>query len=334
MSLLNEALRKRNKELDQGKKGNFFRSEQKSPWTRKIKIYGSVLLILLASGTILAIWQIYFPTRSSSRQQHIAKRTSVPLEQGALLNKITHSLASDIEQVREDKDESQGQAIIAKGLNQKKTEAVKTHSGKEKPPGTNLEKKNKRLRVKKEIEKQQEPRPQSKPEPILSRRPDIPFYRKAISYHRRGELQKAIRMYLEVLKNRPDHRDALFNLASAYIETSSFSEAYPLLQRLRDRDPDDPQVLLNSAITEIGLGRPHGALSHLKRAGFLNAPGFAVYLHRGIALSQLGKLDKAIIWYKRAEEIHPNQPFCFSTWPWPMINGKSMRRLSDITGNL
>jgi tetratricopeptide (TPR) repeat protein len=112
---------------------------------------------------------------------------------------------------------------------------------------------------------------------------------------------------MEVLKKNPEHYDALFNLASIYLKTSAFSEAYPLLQKLMNHDPENPQILVNMAVAEIGLGRPNKAISYLDRADRLkDAPRFEIYFHRGVALSHLKKLDEAMTCYKKAEELHPN----------------------------
>ena len=120
-------------------------------------------------------------------------------------------------------------------------------------------------------------------------------------------MDKAIHMYQEVLWKNPEHFDALFNLASAYMKTSAFSKAYPLLIKLKGLDPEYPQVLLNLGIVEIGLGRLQSALAYLsmaeKRKDGLQ---FEIYFHRSVALSRLGNLNEAIIWYKRAEELHPH----------------------------
>ena len=63
------------------------------------------------------------------------------------------------------------------------------------------------------------------------------FLQKAFHYHRQGKFNQAIQMYQQVLKVKPYHRDALFNLASAYIHLTAYSEAYPLLKKLRSLRP-------------------------------------------------------------------------------------------------
>lgn len=134
-----------------------------------------------------------------------------------------------------------------------------------------------------------------------------PFFQKALTYHRQNKLDEAIHMYQKALWKNPEHFDALFNLASAYIKTSAFSKAYPLLNKLKGLDPEKPEVLLNLAIVEIALGRFQSALAYLSIAEKQkDGPQFEIYFHRSVALGQLGNLNEAIVWYKKAEELDPH----------------------------
>jgi tetratricopeptide (TPR) repeat protein len=116
-------------------------------------------------------------------------------------------------------------------------------------------------------------------------------------------------MYQQVLKVRPDHQEALFNLASAYIQLAAYSEAFPLLKKLRSYDKDNLDVLINLAIVQIGMGNPAEALHLLDLAAKHYAhPKFEIYFHRAAALSRLGHLEEAMLSYKTAEELNPNHP--------------------------
>jgi tetratricopeptide (TPR) repeat protein len=142
----------------------------------------------------------------------------------------------------------------------------------------------------------------AKPSP--SHEEDI-FYQKALSYHREDKLNQAIQMYKQVIRVNPDHRDALFNLSSAYIQLTNYSDAYPLLKQLEMSDHRNPDILVNLAIAEIGLGRPAEAIHLLdSAANQCEEPQFGIYFHRAAALSQLGKLEEARISYKKAEKLN------------------------------
>ena len=135
------------------------------------------------------------------------------------------------------------------------------------------------------------------------------YYRKALSYHRQGRVRRAIRLYRQVVQMQPLHFEARFNLVSAYIQIGEFSKAHRIATDLHRREPGNQQVLSNLAIAKIGLGQSREALQLLDRVADLpQASLFTVYLHRGIACRNLGQLDAALGWYKKAEALKPDRP--------------------------
>jgi Flp pilus assembly protein TadD len=135
------------------------------------------------------------------------------------------------------------------------------------------------------------------------------FLQKAMRYHRQGKLSQAIQMYQQVLMVDPHHQKASFNLASAYIQSQAYSQARSLLKKLRLQDPLNPDIYLNLAIVEIGMGKPAEALPLLERAsGLVKEPQFGIYFHRAAALSRLGRLEEARRFYKKSEALNPRHP--------------------------
>jgi Flp pilus assembly protein TadD len=146
-------------------------------------------------------------------------------------------------------------------------------------------------------------------ERVVSTQQESLFLQKALHYHRQGKFNQAIRMYQQVLKVKPTHRDALFNLASAYIHLTAYSEALPLLKKLRSYDYVNPDVLVNLAIVEIGLGKPVEAIQLLNLATqHYQEPKFEIFFHKAAALSRLGRLEEALRNYKTAETLNAQHP--------------------------
>ena len=132
------------------------------------------------------------------------------------------------------------------------------------------------------------------------------FYRKAQAYHKHKNFEMATKMYRRVLHEKPGHRDALFYLSSIHMEQSAYAEAYPLIMELLRLYPGDPQGLANLAISEIALGRPEQAIAYLDEALALeDPPRFKIYFHQGVARSKLHRLEEAIAWYRKAENLDP-----------------------------
>jgi Flp pilus assembly protein TadD len=140
-------------------------------------------------------------------------------------------------------------------------------------------------------------------------RQELRFYQKALRYHRRGKLKQAVHMYRQVLKRTPEQPDAMFNLASAYIQMKAYAEAYYLLKHIKMRDSTNPDVLLNLAIAEIGLGRPINAMRILDAASqYFSEPQFSIHFHRAVAWSRLGELRNSLAEYKKAEKLNASHP--------------------------
>jgi len=314
MSLLNEALRKKASQHRQPKKTDYMRNEPKALTKGKTKRYIIVLLVVLIStiGALGALKLFYLPDPAFNKSPMIA---ASPVQQTVETRNLVQPEQVQVEQKQEVKKEAKSEAIVSREPKQqnKKNDRLIAEpkrifkSGPTKtlnPPLTEVQitevqKINRKKKSKVSIKKATKT--------AIDHGTLNLFFQKALTYHRQNKLDEAILMYQEVLWKNPDHFDALFNLASAYITTSAFSKAYPLLNKLKGLDPENPEVLLNLGIVEIGLGRLQSALAYLSMAEKRNdGPQFDIYFHRSVALSQLGNLNEAIVWYKRAEELHPH----------------------------
>jgi tetratricopeptide (TPR) repeat protein len=135
------------------------------------------------------------------------------------------------------------------------------------------------------------------------------LYEKALQYHRRHHLERAIGLYREVIKIDPEHKNARFNLGAAYLQTDAFSKAYVIMADLYMKEPDNLQVMLNLAVAHIGCRRFNEALALLdKAAACPEPPLFEIALHKGIAYRRLNRPREALNWYKRAEALRPDDP--------------------------
>ena len=309
MSLLNEALRKKAGQHRQPKKTGFMRNKPKALTKGKTKRYIVVLLVVLIStiGVLGALKLFYLPDPAFNKSPMIATN---PVQQTVETSNLVQPEQMQVEQKQEVKKEAKLEAIVSgepkpQNKNNDHLIAESKRIFKSGPTKTlnpllkEVQKINRKKKSKVSIKKATKT--------AIDHGTLNLFFQKALTYHRQNKLDEAIHMYQKVLSKNPEHFDALFNLSSAYIETSAFSKAYPLLNKLRDLDPEKPEVLLNLAIVEIALGRFQSALAYLSIAEKRkDGPNFEIYFHRSVALSQLGNLNEAIVWYKRAEELHPH----------------------------
>lgn len=313
MSLLNEALRKRSRSLKQARKTDIFQTDLTSRGKSKARIYVLVSIIfLLGTFTVVGVLYGFLLADTPSREQNQVTRYAIRKE-----NIVYEPARPPKPPKMPVKEKPKAETVIASTIGKKEAKTDNTileqkeisksvREKAKKPSKTNI------LKTKQERNKEQRQNVQKAPEVASkspSHGPEDLFYEKAIGYHRRNNLEMAIRMYLEVLRKNPEHSDALLNLSSAYIRSSKFSLAYPLLQKLKSFNPGNSEVLLNLAIVEIGLGRPNRAITYLEMSESLkDEPQFEIYFHRGVALSHLHKLNEALVWYKKAESMFGNHP--------------------------
>ena len=308
MSLLNEALRKKGGEHKRPNKTGYLRNDPEALKKKKTKIYIVVLIGVLVStlGVLGALQLFYIPgpapikslaPAASRVHQSVETRNFIPPTQlpAEPEQKITKEMKLEAPVSGEPKPpERQNDHLAAEPQRVLTSEPVKTLY-----PSLAQVQEVKKKKVKEDSKKATKT---AIDQEVLNL-----FFQKALTYHRQNKLDDAARMYQEVLWKNPEHFDALFNLATVHIKTAAFPEAYPLLEKLKRLDPENPQVLLHIAIAEIGLGNPQRALSYLDMAeNRKDGPRFEIYFHRGLAYSHLNNPDEALAWYKRAEELHPH----------------------------
>ncbi len=236
MSLLNAALRKKEKEKQHSEASALFQETGKIHGKSKFRIYGMLVCIVLGLGlAVLFMLEIPAP-----------EKLSPPIAQ-----------LSDNQAVRQDPepaDSTSGGEVMPRepektgvpvtGLPVKAVPGESGQAGEPAvkqniPPGTDsIVKKAAVKKAKKAIGTKASVA--HKPLKSPGQESACPFYEKAVFYHRQNRLKEAIVMYLQALDKNPQNTDALFNLASAYLKNREFAMALPILQCLSEKDPDNP----------------------------------------------------------------------------------------------
>lgn len=314
MSLLNDVLRK--SEQEQSKEINLLQNVPKGRQKDRIKRRSIIgLLCFVGVLGVLAFWHGVFHSGFYSQEYQTSGNLALAEQEkktGGYNNLCIPNPEPELEGIKE----SEAVAVIA-AIQTEEVDEPHEFVYKE-PKGRMRDCKEKACKTTQKVEKDAPAYPVEKDWSINNRIKEGKgagkektslFYQKALAYHRRNMLKEAAWMYREVLKKKPEHIDAQINLASVYVRSSSFTEAYSILDGLKDHEPESPEILLNLAIVEIELGRLEKALSCLDRAETLRGgPQFEIYFHRGVALSRFNEPDKALTWYVKAKEIYPNHP--------------------------
>lgn len=109
--------------------------------------------------------------------------------------------------------------------------------------------------------------------------------------------------YAAVHEQRPDEMLPLLGLASTYARLGDGDHARPLLKQLRDRYPDNSEVLLECGRFALDEKRPADAEPLLRRAAELAPGDHEVQRELGVCLGQLDRHEEAEQHLKRSKEI-------------------------------
>ena len=146
-------------------------------------------------------------------------------------------------------------------------------------------------------------------ERLIERELDVNSYIDlARSYRRAGQLDKAVTRLQEALQFAPENTRVLQSLAIALTDVGRHDEALEHWRRCVQLTPNDSRVHLSLA-TALGFSNQVAAAeSHLKLATQLD-PDFApAFFRLGRAQSYLGRFDDALLSFRAALALNPNEP--------------------------
>ena len=128
----------------------------------------------------------------------------------------------------------------------------------------------------------------------------------AVQHHRANRLTQAEQAYRQVLKEQPQHPEALYGLGMLAQQVGQLQEAEKLLSTAVSVQPE----FLNAWFSLGNLCQAQDKLpeaeSAYQRAIDLQPDAAPIYNNLGYTLQQQGKLDEAIACYQKALEIQPN----------------------------
>jgi len=130
-------------------------------------------------------------------------------------------------------------------------------------------------------------------------------FARAQQLHASGELEAALRLYEEVLRESPADWRALTRLGLLRIQQKGFEEAVALLERAIVSNPQGAEAHAWLGEARRNLGRLEPAVQAFRRALALQ-PDFApAWFNLGLALSQSGDPEAAVEAWSRFLELRP-----------------------------
>jgi len=122
-------------------------------------------------------------------------------------------------------------------------------------------------------------------------------------YEMRGESDLAVKAYQKVIEIKPNHTEALYRLGLVLGKADDLEGAIEILGRAAEQNPASHRILYRLGILHDKSGSPEKALVHLERAVELkdDEPRYHQYL--GFVYEGLGRHDEAVRHFKVVMEM-------------------------------
>ena len=138
----------------------------------------------------------------------------------------------------------------------------------------------------------------------------------ALALHQKGMLSAAKAIYEEILKQKPDHFDALHLLGVIAYQTRNLHEAEELIGRAIKVNPNNAAAhaaaYSNRGIALNELKRRDEALASYDKAIALKPDYAEAYSNRGNTLKDLKRLDEALASYNQTIALKPDYAEAYS----------------------
>jgi tetratricopeptide (TPR) repeat protein len=128
----------------------------------------------------------------------------------------------------------------------------------------------------------------------------------ALRLHREGQLDAAVKLYHEILKQDPDDVDTLHLLGAVTAQQGDARAGLDLIDRAIALDPACADFHNNRGLILAGLGRIDDAISAHRRAIELNGDFAEAHNNLGNALVRTGRLDEAAAEFHRTIALRPD----------------------------
>ena len=125
-----------------------------------------------------------------------------------------------------------------------------------------------------------------------------------------GQYEVAVELYKQILKSDPDNNNASFALAACYQKLGQYKQAKLIYYKLLKYDWKDEQIkneLIGNFIEVVVEETPNDAIYLLDRLSAQNPQSAYIMAGAAMAYDKINKSDQAILLFKRAISLDPNQ---------------------------
>jgi len=121
-----------------------------------------------------------------------------------------------------------------------------------------------------------------------------------------SRLPEAMRAFLAVLDQRPDHAASLVNLATCHLQLGAIQPAKYYYRQALDLTPHDPQILFNLGVIYAQLGETGEAVHYYQRTLSIHPDDFPAHYNLALILRETGRIQDAVSHLLSAKNLQPD----------------------------
>jgi len=140
-----------------------------------------------------------------------------------------------------------------------------------------------------------------------SRNSPVYFYQIALQAQHNNNFGQAERFYKKVLKQAPEHENALVNLAAIYIQEKRLQEAQSLLNSVIKLNPENPKALVNSGMIALQSNKRASASSFFLQALRYNPVEETALINLAYLALREKKYDEAGEYFEKLIRVSPDK---------------------------
>lgn len=119
--------------------------------------------------------------------------------------------------------------------------------------------------------------------------------------------QEALKAYKNIAASMPERWQVNYDAAVAYLRVNEPELAAAELNAALGKDPSPGVVYGALGAAYASMGKKDDSAAAFKKA-FEHGPGAEVLINAGAAFMEMGRLDEAVIYYREAEALAPENP--------------------------
>ena len=135
---------------------------------------------------------------------------------------------------------------------------------------------------------------------------NIELLDKAKNLHKKGHVEKAIKIYLELINENNTNIELIFLLGTAYLQINNLENSLLHLNNTIKLDKYFFRAYNNRAIVHNKMGENLKAIEDCEIALKIKPNFNDSLINKGIALKNLKRFDEAINCFKKSISINPN----------------------------